>query len=192
MTAPRPWTVVVATPVHAAVIAGLAAAAGLPGAEGWTDAAAAALLSDPAGRGWIGCGGAGSGISGPGGHAIGMEPQGDSAFPRVTDRGWCAGDPAGFLLVRRVLDEADILSIAVIPTRRRQGAAAALLSAGAAALAAAGTTALHLEVAADNAPAQALYSAHGFQQTGRRRGYYRRPGRRVDALTMTRGLVPAP
>jgi len=33
---------------------------------------------------------------------------------------------------------------------------------------------MHLEVAADNAPAAGLYEAAGFVESGRRPGYYRR------------------
>ena len=46
-----------------------------------------------------------------------------------------------------------------------------------------------LEVAADNAAAQALYARAGFAESGRRRGYYRRPdGSGLDALVMQRAL----
>ena len=41
-----------------------------------------------------------------------------------------------------------------------------------------------LEVAEDNAAARALYAKLGFQEIGRRRAYYKRPGGAVDALTL--------
>jgi ribosomal-protein-alanine N-acetyltransferase len=44
---------------------------------------------------------------------------------------------------------------------------------------------LHLEVAADNAAALALYQRLGFAEVGRRKGYYVRKGRPpVDALLL--------
>ena len=50
-----------------------------------------------------------------------------------------------------------------------------------------------LEVAADNAPAIALYTATGFRQSGTRRAYYAHPdGTRSDAIVMTRRLTPRP
>jgi ribosomal-protein-alanine N-acetyltransferase len=85
----------------------------------------------------------------------------------------------GFLLTRQVLDEAEILTIGV--TAPRQGIATALLREGLAALRAHGVAAVFLEVAADNAPARALYARFGFVQAGRRRRYYANGD---DALTL--------
>ena len=49
-----------------------------------------------------------------------------------------------------------------------------------------------LEVAADNAPAIALYLAAGFVQAGRRRGYYAGPrGDKTDTQVLSRPLAPA-
>jgi ribosomal-protein-alanine N-acetyltransferase len=48
---------------------------------------------------------------------------------------------------------------------------------------------MHLEVAADNAPALALYQRAGFETVGRRRGYYARiEGPAQDAVLMRRAL----
>ena len=100
-----------------------------------------------------------------------------------------AGDD-GFVLVRRVLDEAEVLTVAVRPAARGRGLGRALLEAAQLAAAEAGAAVLHLEVAADNAPALALYARAGFTPTGRRRGYYPRGGGApaVDALLMSRRL----
>ncbi len=82
---------------------------------------------------------------------------------------------AGFVLSRRVLDEAEILTIAVAPKYRRRGIANALLSAHLAALAAAGAKkALFLEVEAGNDAALALYAHFGFYPVGDRKAYYRK------------------
>lgn len=97
-------------------------------------------------------------------------------------------DPGGrgFALGRAVAGEAEVLTIAVAPEARRQGIGAALLARLAEAAAARGAEVAHLEVAADNAAAIALYAAAGFAATGRRRGYFHAPdGARIDALTMT-------
>lgn len=46
-----------------------------------------------------------------------------------------------------------------------------------------------LEVREDNDRARAVYAAAGYREIGRRRGYYRIRGRRIDALVMERELV---
>lgn len=89
---------------------------------------------------------------------------------------------AGLALGRRIADEAELLTLGVAPEFRRQGLGAALVRAVASVVPRA--RALHLEVAADNAPALTLYRTMGFDQVGRRKDYYRRPaGRLADALT---------
>jgi ribosomal-protein-alanine N-acetyltransferase len=90
----------------------------------------------------------------------------------------------GFILVREVAGEAEVLTLAVAPAARRQGQARALL---AAAIARLGDAEVFLEVAADNDAAIALYQAAGFQPVGRRRGYYARPAGAVDALMLKLG-----
>ena len=91
--------------------------------------------------------------------------------------------PAGFLMMRRAADEAEVLTLAVDPARRRRGVASALVEAAAGL----GAAHLFLEVAHDNAPARALYAATGFVQVGRRPRYYPRPdGAPADALVLRR------
>jgi len=85
----------------------------------------------------------------------------------------------GFLLLRMVLDEAEILTIGV--TAPRQGIGLALMREGLRLAAANGVREMHLEVAAANAAARALYARLGFTQTGLRRAYYPDGG---DALTL--------
>jgi ribosomal-protein-alanine N-acetyltransferase len=95
----------------------------------------------------------------------------------------------GFILARAIAGEAEILTLAVDPERRRLGVARALLQAAIGAAQAAGAESLFLEVAADNAPAMALYAGAGFEPAGRRRGYYARPGvQPVDAIVLRRTI----
>lgn len=97
--------------------------------------------------------------------------------------------PGGFALARQTLDEAELLTIATDPARRRRGTARTLLAELAAALAARGAGVLFLEVAEANAAARALYAGTGFAEVGRRRGYYPRPdGPACDALILRRAL----
>jgi ribosomal-protein-alanine N-acetyltransferase len=91
--------------------------------------------------------------------------------------------PHGFALGRAVSDEAELFAIAVHPDHRRSGKGAQLLAAWERAAAARHAQRLYLEVAADNAPARALYARAGWSETGRRRAYHG-PGR--DALILTR------
>ncbi|WP_323767188.1 GNAT family N-acetyltransferase [Marinovum sp.] len=97
--------------------------------------------------------------------------------------------PGGFALARVTLDEAELLTIATDPGRRRKGTARSLLAELLAKLVARGAETLFLEVAEDNAAARALYAAAGFAQAGRRRRYYPRPdGPPADALILRRAL----
>lgn len=97
----------------------------------------------------------------------------------------------GFVLGRVVLDEAELLTIVTAPAQRRQGIGAALMAAFHRRAAAQGAVTVFLEVAAGNAPAQALYARSGYALRGRRRGYYRHPdGQAEDALILGRALGP--
>jgi ribosomal-protein-alanine N-acetyltransferase len=101
--------------------------------------------------------------------------------------------PAALILMRAIAGEAEVLTLAVSPSHRRRGAAAALLRAGLDLAAAAGAETAFLEVAADNAGALALYRAAGFEQAGRRAGYYAQgSGPAIDALVLRRTLNSTP
>ena len=93
--------------------------------------------------------------------------------------------PEGFLLGRVIADEAELLTLAVAPEARRQGLGRALLNEFALTSSARGAREAFLEVAADNAPAIALYAGNGWDRAGQRRDYYA-PG--IDAIIMRRGL----
>lgn len=99
--------------------------------------------------------------------------------------------PHGFILAQVVPPEAEVLTLAVDPGKRRRGIGRDLLARLEAALLAEGCTRLMLEVASDTPGAQALYAAAGFTEKGRRRGYYARAGSRADAVLMERSFGPA-
>ena len=100
--------------------------------------------------------------------------------------------PDGFILLRTVADEAEILTLAVRPRGRRRGLGARLVEEGATLAAAHGATRLFLEVAGDNAAALSLYARAGFAEAGRRPGYYAHAdGSRRDALILALNLPPA-
>ena len=100
------------------------------------------------------------------------------------------GDPRAFALVRVLLDEAELLTIATHPDHRRRGLARALMDDWQAQAADRGATRALLEVAADNTAAQALYRACGYTVDGQRKGYYDRRGAPpADALLMSRALT---
>lgn len=100
--------------------------------------------------------------------------------------------PHGFALGRVIADEAELLTIAVDPEHTRQGVGRHLLAAFEAEARRREATRAHLEVAANNTAAQALYAAQRYLAMGQRNGYYRMPdGTRVDAVILQKALVPA-
>jgi [ribosomal protein S18]-alanine N-acetyltransferase len=102
---------------------------------------------------------------------------------------FATGDATAFALGRAILDEAELLTIATHPGRRRRGLGRACLAAFEAEARARGARTAHLEVAADNAAALALYEGAGWSRAGLRRGYYRgASGAPVDALLLVRAL----
>ena len=81
----------------------------------------------------------------------------------------------GYVGSQSVLDEADMMNLAVRPDARRQGIARALILALCRQLHEKNVASLTLEVRASNAPAIALYTSLGFEQVGRRPNYYFHP-----------------
>ena len=89
---------------------------------------------------------------------------------------------AGYVGSQTVLDESDMMNIAVDPQYRRQGIAQALVEELVKCLARKESHCLTLEVRASNAGAIALYEKLGFVQVGLRKNYYRNP--REDAMIL--------
>jgi ribosomal-protein-alanine N-acetyltransferase len=94
----------------------------------------------------------------------------------------------GLALLRVTADEAEILTIGVLPAMRRRGVARALLVESMASARALGVRAIFLEVGVRNRAALGLYEAAGFQEVGRRRRYY---ASGEDALILRVTLDPA-
>jgi [ribosomal protein S18]-alanine N-acetyltransferase len=78
----------------------------------------------------------------------------------------------GFALGRVIAGEAELLTLAVDPARRREGLGRRLLAAFEAEAARLGAEQAFLEVSETNQPARALYGGAGWVQAGRRPGYY--------------------
>lgn len=95
------------------------------------------------------------------------------------------GDTRCFALIRVIVDEAELLTIATHPDYLRQGLALQRMESWKELAHRRGATRAFLEVADDNAPARALYSKCGFEHCGTRRAYYSRsPLPSVDAIVM--------
>lgn len=105
---------------------------------------------------------------------------------------FACGDPRAAALVRVIVDEAELLTLATAPAHRRRGLAGAVLAKAESHARDAGAATLFLEVAADNTGACALYAKSGYQETGRRPGYYHRGDRQpVAAILMSKDLRSA-
>jgi ribosomal-protein-alanine N-acetyltransferase len=106
-------------------------------------------------------------------------------------------ETGGLVLARVTADEAEILTIAVAPEARRNGAGRALLRAAAGEAATRGALTLFLEVSSANDIAQALYQSEGFSKVGKRRAYYQDGtdalilALKLGALTLSRGADAA-
>ena len=96
------------------------------------------------------------------------------------------GQIRGFLVGRRIGDQAEVLNLAVGIKHRRKGEGTALLAAALEDFRSGGGQSVYLEVRESNTGAISFYEKHGFAQTGLRRGYYREPDE--GAVTMEKSL----
>lgn len=97
------------------------------------------------------------------------------------------GKVAGYVGSQTVMDEADMMNVAVFPEFRRLGIAKLLLDELENTLAKNGVVTLALEVRVSNEPAIELYKSRGYEQVGRRPRYYFKPTE--DALILKKGLM---
>lgn len=108
----------------------------------------------------------------------------------LTHRAMAGSCLLGFIMSRMAAGEAEILSVAVSSAHRRKGLARQLLTLHLRRLAGLGTRVVFLEVDEGNAPARRLYRRAGFQEVGRRAGYYSgAAGSPSGALVLRRDLA---
>jgi ribosomal-protein-alanine N-acetyltransferase len=104
----------------------------------------------------------------------------------------CARDAGrtvvGYVVAWFVADEGEIANLAVDPRRWGAGIGQTLLDAALEEGGRRGTAAVYLEVRDSNQRAKRLYRSRGFEDVGRRRGYYQHPVE--DAIVLRRLLNP--
>ena len=101
-----------------------------------------------------------------------------------------SGSVLGYAGSQTVMDEADVMNVAVSPDARRQGTGSMLMISLMNMLFQRGVRLLTLEVRASNEGAVSMYHKLGFIQVGRRPCYYRHP--REDALILRAELPGSP
>ncbi len=94
----------------------------------------------------------------------------------------------GFILCQHVSNEGEILTLAVDPDHQRHGYGHALVEHSIAILSKRKTKSVFLEVSEHNHAARALYRSLGYQETGKRKGYYHTSEGAENAITME--LIP--
>jgi len=122
-------------------------------------------------------------------------PWTEAEFSDLLAQKFChaVGSAQCFALIRVIADEAELLTIATHPAMQRRGLARACMTQWLNLAADLGATRAFLDVAADNAPALALYASCGFEPCGLRPGYYpRADGGPVGAILMARDLTQEP
>ena len=115
---------------------------------------------------------------------LARRPGGSVWLARTEGRG--RDRPLGFLILSRIADEAEIISVGVARKARRRGVGDALVRHAIREAQAARAATLFLEVDESNTGAIALYRRLGFRQVGERKSYYRdEAGRASRALVMS-------
>ncbi len=94
------------------------------------------------------------------------------------------GDLRGYAVVNYMVDEAHLLNLCIHPGLRGQGAGRQLLRRALAESIKDGMAQMILEVRQSNAAAATLYRREGFEEIGRRPGYYPDAVGREDALVL--------
>lgn len=95
------------------------------------------------------------------------------------------GVVAGIAAVMHVINECELLEIAVDPQHQGKGLGKALLHEAVGLARRNGAARMFLEVRVSNDRARKMYTSFGFAQTGRRKNYYPTDTGREDAILMT-------
>lgn len=95
------------------------------------------------------------------------------------------GQILGYCSMQTVLDEGDILNVAVIRDRQKEGIGYFLVDSMLMLAAARGIHIVHLEVRESNGSARRLYQRLGFKEDGFRKNYYTEPVENAVLMTKT-------
>ena len=96
------------------------------------------------------------------------------------------GRVLGYVGMMCVLDEGQIINVAVHPDARRRGVGRSLMQAAEAYAKERGIVFLSLEVRESNIAARSMYSSLGWEEQGIRKGFYSHPVE--NACVMTKGI----
>jgi len=96
----------------------------------------------------------------------------------------------GYYVMQSVLEDAELLNLAVKPSMQGNGLGNFLLNHMLSQALDRGARQVFLEVRASNERALKLYRKAGFDELNRRKGYYRRADGREDAIVMRKSLAP--
>lgn len=98
--------------------------------------------------------------------------------------------PVGMMVYRAQFEQADIITIAVLPEHRKLGIARAMLEKSLAHMTKLGVETIFLDVEDGNQAAISLYEGYGFAYQRRRKLYYRqKDGSYTDALVMQKKIA---
>jgi ribosomal-protein-alanine N-acetyltransferase len=117
--------------------------------------------------------------------------EGYERFQAAGQQGWVAesgGAVCGFMIVRIISPEMEILNVVVATESRRKGIAAALFSGAEKEARDKKVSRVFLEVRESNAAASAFYERHGFTKIGIRANYYRGP---AESAVVMEKEIPA-
>lgn len=95
-------------------------------------------------------------------------------------------DVVGYIAILCIMDEGNLVSIAVHENCREMGIATELLDIAYERALARGVAKIHLEVRESNEAAIRMYEKEGFAEVGRRRGFYSKPAE--DAILYLKEL----
>jgi ribosomal-protein-alanine N-acetyltransferase len=115
-----------------------------------------------------------------------LQPPVGRGFILTDDR--AGEDPIGFIVLRIVADEAEILTLGVCPDYRGQGYGVRLMTGAIDCCRSIGAGILFLDVAEDNKAALNLYRKCGFNCIDRRSKYFETRLGPIDALILRRNI----